>query len=296
MISGIASQGQTLNTSNGTWSGGPTTYAYQWRSCDSSGNNCSDIPGATGPNDQLTSNDVGQTLRAVVTANNSGGSTSATSSQSNVVASQPPTAPSNTGLPTITGTTTQGQTLSASNGTWDGSPTGYNYQWKDCDSSGSNCGNIAGATSSSYPLTSGDVGQTLRAVVTATNAGGATPATSAATGVITQPNAGGSTIVGTAGEPGLACDSTINVGASVQTALAAASPGQTVCLGAGSWAHQTLTRVTPAAPGVTLAAKPGAVVSTGGYHGHRDGRQPDRRGDPVLVGLQPTCRCQQHHG
>lgn len=56
----------------------------------------------------------------------------------------------------INGTTTQGQTLSTSNGTRSGSPTGYSYQWKDCDSSGNNCINISGATSRSYTLASGD--------------------------------------------------------------------------------------------------------------------------------------------
>ena len=58
--------------------------------------------------------------------------------------------------------------------------------WQDCDSSGNNCTNISGATSSSYTLASGDVGHTIRAVVTATNTGGSGPATSAQTAVIAQ--------------------------------------------------------------------------------------------------------------
>lgn len=91
------------------------------------------------------------------------------------------TTPSNTSLPTISGTTTQGQTLSATTGTWTGSPTSYGYQWQDCDTSGANCGNINGATSSNYALTSNDVNHTIRVVVTATNSSGSGSATSAAT-------------------------------------------------------------------------------------------------------------------
>jgi hypothetical protein len=45
----------------------------------------------------------------------------------------------------------------------------------------------------------------------------------------------------------------------VQNALAAAAPGSVVCLNAGNWAQQTLTGVSPASPGVTLAAAPTAI-------------------------------------
>ena len=70
--------------------------------------------------------------------------------------------------------------------------------------------------------------------------------------------------IGTAGERQVTCNKAISVGASVQSALAAASPGQVVCLNAGNWAQQTITGLTPASPGVTLAAKPGAAVNMAG--------------------------------
>ena len=88
-------------------------------------------------------------------------------------------APVNSVVPTISGTTTQGQTLTASTGTWSNSPSSYAYQWKRSGT------NISGATSSTYLLALADVGATITVAVVASNAGGAgTAATSAATAAI----------------------------------------------------------------------------------------------------------------
>lgn len=95
----------------------------------------------------------------------------------------PPAAPTNTSAPTISGTDTQGDVLTASNGTWTGSPT-FTYQWQDCNSSGTSCSNISGATSSTYTLQAGDVGDTIVVVVTGTNGGGNATAASSATSVV----------------------------------------------------------------------------------------------------------------
>ena len=46
-VSGTAQQGDTLTTSNGSWSGSPTSYAYVWEDCNSSGGGCVSISGAT---------------------------------------------------------------------------------------------------------------------------------------------------------------------------------------------------------------------------------------------------------
>ena len=94
--------------------------------------------------------------------------------------------PVNTGLEIISGTPYSGQTLSTTNGTWTGSPTSYTYQWEDCNSSGTSCTNITGATGTEYTLTGADVGHTIRVVIVAHNASGpSTPAESAATAVVT---------------------------------------------------------------------------------------------------------------
>jgi hypothetical protein len=192
-VSGTAQQGQTLNVSNGSWTGNPTSFAYKWEDCNSSGASCTIISGATGNNYTLTASDVGSTIRAIVTATNAGGSNSATSAQTGVVQSSTPAAPTNTAAPAVSGTAQQGQTLTTSNGSWTGNPSGFSYVWEDCNSSGASCTVISGATGNSYALTANDVGHTIRSAVTATNAGGSSSASSAATAVVAASGGGGGT-------------------------------------------------------------------------------------------------------
>jgi len=181
-VSGTAQQGQTLTEAHGTWSNSPTAYTYQWEDCDNSGANCSVITGANGQTYTPTSSDVGHTLVVQETASNAGGSSSPASSAAypangTVLAA----VPVNGGLPTISGTAQQGQTLTEAHGTWSNSPTSYAYQWEDCNGSGTGCVAISGATSQTYTLTSTDVGHTIVVQETAHNTGGdSSPASSAA--------------------------------------------------------------------------------------------------------------------
>ena len=186
-ISGTTTEGDTLTASNGTWEGNPTSYAYQWQDCNTSGASCTKISGATTSTHKLTTSDVGHTLTVVVTATNAGGSTPATSPATAKVAAKPsrPAALKNTALPAIAGTAIEGDTLTASNGNWEGSPTAYAYQWQDCISRTTGCTAIDGATASTYELTANDVGLAIRVVVTATNEDGSTSATSRATALVT---------------------------------------------------------------------------------------------------------------
>ena len=92
--------------------------------------------------------------------------------------------PKNTALPTISGTVESGQTLTATRGTWSGSPTSFGFAWSRCDTGGNACAGIGGATAKIYTATDTDVGHSLRVTVTARNGSGAGKATSAPTGIV----------------------------------------------------------------------------------------------------------------
>ncbi len=179
VVSGTAQDGQTLSASTGSWSGSPTSYAYQWQRCDSSGGSCANVSGATTSSYPLGSTDVDSTLRVTVTAANAGGSATAQSAPSTVVAAVPP---QSTAPPAVSGTDATGQMLKSNTGSWTGtSPLSYGYQWQRCDSSGAGCVNVSGATSSTYTLTSADAGSSMRVHVSASNSAGSAAATSQAT-------------------------------------------------------------------------------------------------------------------
>ncbi len=182
-ISGLLKDGQSLSAAVGSWTGTePISYAYQWLQCNSKGEACKEISGATGATLGLISTLVGSTVRVVVTATNAGGSTEATSPATGLISAL---LPNNTELPAISGLLKDGQSLSAAVGSWIGTePISYAYQWLQCNSKGEACKEISGATGATLGLISTLVGSTVRVVVTATNAGGSTEATSPATGLI----------------------------------------------------------------------------------------------------------------
>jgi len=184
-ISGTPQEGQKLTASNGTWDGSPTAYAYSWSRCDQNGDGCTPISGATASTYTAQSADVTHALRVTVTASNADGSNSSTSAPTAAVSSA--SAPGNTAAPTISGTATSGSTLTAANGSWSGSPTGYTYQWSRCDQNGNSCSAIGNATASTYKLGDIDAGTTLRVTVTAQNSAGSTSATSVPTAVVQGP-------------------------------------------------------------------------------------------------------------
>ena len=74
VISGTAALGQTLSTTDGTWTGtSPITFAYQWQ------RGVTNIGGATSSTYTVQAADFGFTLRCVVTATNAASSVSANS-------------------------------------------------------------------------------------------------------------------------------------------------------------------------------------------------------------------------
>jgi hypothetical protein len=168
-ISGATAEYQTLSATHGTFTGGAvTSYSYQWQDCNASGEGCTSISGATGSSYGLGASDVGDTLDVVVTATNSSGSASETSVATAVVTVAAPAA--STPTPEVSGTPTEYQALSATQGTFTGGAVAsYSYRWYD---GAGTSDPIAGATASTYALQASDVGQSVHVIVTATNASG----------------------------------------------------------------------------------------------------------------------------
>ncbi len=178
-VSGIAADGELLVSGLGLWMGSPEiTFTRQWERCDAGGGNCAAIDGATASSLRLSDADAGSTLRVRVTATNRGGSVSAASNVSAVVAGYPPT---NLVPPTVTGTPQAGSVLVGGAGEWTGGPS-FSFQWLRCsDLDFITCSPIPAATSKDYAATSDDVGSLLRFQVTATNSSGSAGMASAVT-------------------------------------------------------------------------------------------------------------------
>jgi hypothetical protein len=98
-ITGDARVGQELTAEDGTWTNTPTTFAYQWERCDIDSISCVAVAGANGKTYGVRTADLGYRLRVNVTARNSGGSGSAVSNPTAIVA---PTVPVTNRRPTLT--------------------------------------------------------------------------------------------------------------------------------------------------------------------------------------------------
>ena len=187
VVTGTARTGETLTTSNGSWSGAPTSYAYQWKRSATLNGVYSDIAASTSSTYVVTEFDVGYFIKASVTATNGLGTSSpALSSATSVVVD---IAPTNTALPVITGTARTGETLTASRGSWTSSPSTYTYQWKRANTVGGTYTNITSATDRTYDLTDSDIDKFIKVSVIATNIiGPSSAALSAATSVVVDLN------------------------------------------------------------------------------------------------------------
>jgi len=188
-ISGTARDGSILVAGNGNWTGSPTSYAYEWQRCDTSGGGCVPIAGADSVRYTVASADVGHRLRVAVTATNSAGSGTATSKPTGVVAATGH-APVATRLPSLSGTPQQGATLTVDRGDWSGTqPIHFDFSWQRCDGTGNNCSTfIVHSHVKAYTLAAGDVGHEMRVEVTARNTHGSTSVFSNATAVVGAPS------------------------------------------------------------------------------------------------------------
>ena len=167
---GLLQEGELLTADPGSWSGNPTSYHYQWFSCDAGGVSCPDIAGATQPSYVIAASQVGRYIGVEVIATNASGPSEP--EPSDAVGPVIGGYPRNLAYPTISGIAQDGQTLTAEPGSWTGHPTSYGYQWYGCDAAVTVCDPVAGATAQTYRLGAGDVGRLYGVGVVAGNAGG----------------------------------------------------------------------------------------------------------------------------
>jgi hypothetical protein len=164
---------------------GVSGYTYQWERCDDKGSYCVEIAGATKQTYTPSAADVGYRIVVEESAQNADGTSEPVSSAASAVVLPPP--PANTVAPSISGITTQGQTLTGQHGAWSNSPTRFEYQWENCDAFGGDCHPSVNefTTGETYVLLLAHAGSTIRVKVWAVGAGGTSaPAVSPATKVV----------------------------------------------------------------------------------------------------------------
>jgi hypothetical protein len=134
----------------------PSGYAYQWYENGSAIGDHSDSY-------YVQSYDQGSSFSCSVTAHSASGSGSPAGSNSVAIRALPV----NTSAPAVSGNLAPGETLTCDQGAWEGSPTGYAYQWyRDGEP-------VEGATSASYLIGVADEGHSIGCSVTASNSSGA---------------------------------------------------------------------------------------------------------------------------
>jgi hypothetical protein len=168
VVSGIPSPGRTLSTTPGTWTGDQLAFTYQWERCVEPGTGCAAIPGATSATYAVVNGDLASSLRVTVSGRNRLGSATTTSTSTAFVAGLLG-APVVVTSPVVEGLVGPGATLTATKGTWTGTPTSFAYQWRRCSPQTSACVDVAGATAETYTLTLADAGSLMRVLVVATN-------------------------------------------------------------------------------------------------------------------------------
>ena len=90
VISGSTRTGATLTTTDGSWSGSPTSYTYQWKRATAASGSYTNIPSATNSTYVLTDADIDKYIKVSVIATNGIGSSTAELSAATAVVSDLP--------------------------------------------------------------------------------------------------------------------------------------------------------------------------------------------------------------
>jgi Ca2+-binding RTX toxin-like protein/predicted glycoside hydrolase/deacetylase ChbG (UPF0249 family) len=204
-VGGESSVGRVLTATNGlSDADGLGVMGYQWQASNDNGATWANITGATASNFTLTSAQLGKPVRVVVTYTDGAGvAESVASGATNAVAVFNNHVP--TGVVSVVGTATQGQTLTASQNLVDTDGLGtVAFKWQSSVDNGVTWGDIAGATGSAFTLTQAQVGKKVRSVASYTDGQGTVETVaSAASAVIANVNdtpTGGVTLTGTASQ------------------------------------------------------------------------------------------------
>jgi hypothetical protein len=186
VTSGTPVVGQTLSVTNGSWSGSPSSFTYQWFRDTQGVGPYTAIPGATANTYLLVDADDICHIRCEVTAYNVRGPSSPAAS--NVLGPVTEPAPVNTVPPVVTGSPLVGSALTTDTGVWlhmGGTSASFTYQWQWSANGVTDWTNVVvNGNFSFYWPTATDVGRYLRVVVTATNSGGSSSATSLVLGPV----------------------------------------------------------------------------------------------------------------
>lgn len=176
VVTGALVSGQTLTTTNGTWSSSGT-FTYLWQSLSAgSGSTWTNIASATSSTYVLTSAETSKYVRVQVTNSISSGTIFGTAYSVATVAIG---APYNTVLPVISGTLRIGSTQTVTTGSWGNSPTSYAYQWQS-STNGISWINIGGWAASTYSPTFDISNSQIRVMVAAIGGGDTATVNSAA--------------------------------------------------------------------------------------------------------------------
>ncbi|MGA9526114.1 MAG: LamG-like jellyroll fold domain-containing protein [Myxococcaceae bacterium] len=177
-VQGVPREGQTLTASNGTWQWTVERFEYQWFACDTLGETCTPVAGATEDHWTPGFAEVGASVRVLVRAIGPGGAVESLSPPTTPVLHA---APRFVAPPVISGLARENELLSASAGQWAGAVDRFEYQWLSCDPSGTGCSPLQGQTAETLRLDGLWVGRAIRVDVTAIGPGGATTASSEVT-------------------------------------------------------------------------------------------------------------------